>query len=53
MKVMKWKLEEHRGDYKMSVIAYNGIIRRHGKVNERYWRTYLKHREIVHEVLNG
>lgn len=53
MKVMKWKLDECHGDYKTAVIAYNGIVRRHGKINERYWRTFLKHKEIVHEVLNG
>jgi hypothetical protein len=52
MKVMSWKHQEHPESLKMTVIAYNGIVHdRRGRLNEKYWRTYLKHKKIVESVL--
>lgn len=51
MKVMSWKSVEQKGDFKKTVIAYNGVVKHHGHVNEKYWRTFLKHKHIVEDVL--
>lgn len=53
MKIMSDKFAE-RKDFRKTIIAYNGyIINKRGQLITKYWRTYLKHKEIVHEILNG
>lgn len=51
MKIMLDKFQE-RKEFKKTVIAYNGyVINKRGQLITKYWRTYLKHKEIVHEIL--
>lgn len=51
MKIMLDKYNE-RKDFRKTIIAYNGyVVNRRGQLITKYWRTYLKHKEIVHEVL--
>lgn len=46
MKVLKWKFKEHK-DYKKTIIAYNGLVYHKGKLSERYWRSFLRRKEIL------
>lgn len=53
MKIMSEKYNE-RKDFRKTIIAYNGyVINRRGQLITKYWRTYLKHKEIVTEILKG
>ena len=53
MIIMKDKMRV-RKDLRKTIIAYNGyVINKRGQLITKYWRSYLKHKEIVHEVLNG
>lgn len=41
-------------DYKKAIIAYNGVVRnKHGKWNEKYWKSFEKRKEVVDTLFNS
>lgn len=53
MIIMRDKYQK-RQDFRKTVIAYNGyVVNKRGQLIAKYWRLYLKHKEIVHAILQG
>ena len=52
MFVLQKKYEQHK-DYKMSIIAYNGVVKSRGKVSEVYWDKFIKARKAVDDILGN
>jgi len=48
--VLQKKFQEHK-DYKMSIIAYNGVVKSKGKINETYWEKFIKYRKALDDIL--
>lgn len=46
MKVLQEKMREHKS-YKKSIIAYNGLVYRHGKLSEKYWDLFKNKKNIL------
>lgn len=49
MKVLRWKYEEC-SDYKKTIIAYNGLVYRKGKLSEKYWKAFQKRKVLLEEM---
>ena len=48
--VLKKKHDKHKS-YKISVIAYNGLVNRKGKLDESYWDKFIKYRRALDDIL--
>lgn len=48
--VLKKKFEKYK-DYKMAIIAYNGLVKKRGKVSEKYWNKFIKYRRAIDDIL--
>lgn len=48
--VLKKKYEKHR-DYKIALIAYNGIVKRNNQINEDYWDKFVQYRRALDDIL--
>jgi hypothetical protein len=48
--VLKKKHDQHK-DYKMGIIAYNGVVKSRGKISEVYWDKFVKARNAVDDIL--
>jgi hypothetical protein len=51
-RVLKGKYDKYH-DYKKAIIAYNGLVYRHGKLSQKYWRAFEKRKIAVDLVLDG
>lgn len=49
--VLSWKYQEHP-DYKVAIIAYNGLVKKSGKLSEAYWKKFIKARKAVDDLLS-
>lgn len=49
--VLSWKYQEHP-DYKIGMIAYNGLVKKGGKLSEIYWKKFIKARKAVDDLLS-
>lgn len=50
MFVLKKKFDEHK-DYKISIIAYNGMAKKRGKLSEEYWDKFIRYRRALDDIL--
>ena len=48
--VLKKKFDEHQ-NYKLAIIAYNGIVKKRGKIDETYWEKFIKYRRALDDIL--
>lgn len=48
--VLKKKFDKHQ-NYKLSVIAYNGLVSKKGKLDESYWDKFIKYRRALDDIL--
>ena len=48
--VLQKKYEQHK-DYKIGIIAYNGLVKRRGKLSEDYWERFIKYRRAIDDIL--
>jgi len=48
--VLKKKFDEHE-NYKLAIIAYNGLVKRKGKIDETYWGKFIKYRRALDDIL--
>ena len=51
MFVLKEKFTEHK-DYRTSIIAYNGLIKKNGVIVDKYWRRFSKIRKDAEMLLS-
>ncbi len=48
--VLKEKFKKHK-NYKMGIIAYNGVVIRKGILNESYWDKFIKYRRALDDII--
>lgn len=48
--VLNKKYQKYK-EYKMSIIAYNGVVKRGGKISEIYWKKFIKYRRALDDIL--
>ena len=48
--VLQKKHEKYQ-EYKMGIIAYNGVVKRSGKVSEKYWDLFTGYRTALDDIL--
>ena len=49
--VLKKKFDEHQ-NYKIAIIGYNGIVKRRGKLSEKYWDKFIRFRRALDDILS-
>ena len=50
--ILKKKYEKYN-DYKMGIIAYNGVGKRGGKISEKYWDLFIDYRTALDDILRN
>lgn len=49
--VLSQKYASHP-DYRIGMIAYNGLVKKNGKLSQTYWKSFIKARKVVDDLFS-